>query len=98
MAHEQTKLADRPDYERANAFLIKARQTALTGWTMIVERLGRAEDGRRRAIQTDGCRLGLSSAGIVPEIRHNPTQTQNPTATRQATTATRRLNNVITSH
>jgi hypothetical protein len=30
-ACEQTKLADRPDYERANAFLIKARQTALNG-------------------------------------------------------------------
>jgi len=30
-AFEQTKLADRPDYERANAFLIKARQTALNG-------------------------------------------------------------------
>jgi len=30
-ALEQTKLPDRPDYERANAFLIKARHTALTG-------------------------------------------------------------------
>jgi predicted nucleotidyltransferase len=30
-ALEQTKLPDRPDYERANAFLIKARRTALTG-------------------------------------------------------------------
>ncbi len=30
-ACEQTKLADRPDYERANAFLIKARQAAMDG-------------------------------------------------------------------
>ncbi len=30
-ALEQTKLPDRPDYERANAFLIKARRAALTG-------------------------------------------------------------------
>jgi predicted nucleotidyltransferase len=30
-ACEQTKLADRPDYERANTFLIKARQAALNG-------------------------------------------------------------------
>jgi predicted nucleotidyltransferase len=30
-AFEQTKLADRPDYERANAFLIKARYAALNG-------------------------------------------------------------------
>ena len=28
-AFEQTKLADRPDYERANAFLIKARHEAM---------------------------------------------------------------------
>jgi len=30
-ALERTRLADRPDYERANAFLIKARRTALSG-------------------------------------------------------------------
>jgi hypothetical protein len=30
-ACDQTKLADRPDYERANAFLIKARRAALDG-------------------------------------------------------------------
>jgi predicted nucleotidyltransferase len=30
-AFEQTKLADRPNYERANTFLIKARQAALDG-------------------------------------------------------------------
>lgn len=30
-AFAQTKLADRPDYERANAFLIKARYAALNG-------------------------------------------------------------------
>jgi len=30
-AFEHTKLADRPDYERANAFLIQARQAALNG-------------------------------------------------------------------
>ena len=30
-AFEQTKLADRPDYERANAFLIKARREAMNG-------------------------------------------------------------------
>jgi len=30
-AFEQTTLADRPDYERANAFLIKARQEAMNG-------------------------------------------------------------------
>ena len=28
-AFESTKLADRPDYERANAFLVKARQAAM---------------------------------------------------------------------
>ena len=30
-AFESTKLADRPDYERANAFLVKARRTAMNG-------------------------------------------------------------------
>jgi uncharacterized protein len=30
-AFEHTRLADRPDYERANAFLIKARHTAVNG-------------------------------------------------------------------
>jgi uncharacterized protein len=30
-AHETTKLPDRPDYEKANAFLVKARRAALDG-------------------------------------------------------------------